>query len=108
MESRSHPHPLRPYYTQRDEPTFVVPAPTLSANPPNGTEGVALALPPHGQTNRYMSEGDAALAMATERTTPGMVLRALVISGALQYTSTCLAMPFEVGKLLLQVGADAV
>lgn len=103
MESRSHPHPLRPYYTQRDEPTFVVPAPTLSANPPNGTEGVALALPPHGQTNRYMSEGDAALAMATERTTPGMVLRALVISGALQYTSTCLAMPFEVGKLLLQV-----
>ncbi|WFD35602.1 hypothetical protein MCUN1_002460 [Malassezia cuniculi] len=105
MEPRAESHPLRPYYTQRDEPTFVVPAPTLTANPPSGTggESVSLALPPHGQTNRYISEGDAALAMSSERTTPGMVLRALAISGALQYTSTCLAMPFEVGKLLLQV-----
>ena len=31
------------------------------------------------------------------------MVRALLVSGALQYTSTCLAMPFEVGKLLLQV-----
>ena len=31
------------------------------------------------------------------------IFRALLISGALQYTSTCIAMPFEVGKLLLQV-----
>jgi fusion and transport protein UGO1 len=102
MESRSHP--LRPYYTKHDEPTFVVPAPTISAAPRSSTEGHSLALPPHGQTNRYISpDGDAALALASERTTPSMVLRALLISGALQYTSTCLAMPFEVGKLLLQV-----
>lgn len=32
-----------------------------------------------------------------------MLLKALIAGAVLQYTSTALAMPFEVGKLLLQV-----
>lgn len=32
-----------------------------------------------------------------------LLLKALIAGAVLQYTSTALAMPFEVGKLLLQV-----
>lgn len=56
------------------------------------------------RTNRYMpADADAALAMRSDRTTVGAMVTGLLVSGALQYTSTCMAMPFEVGKLLLQV-----
>ncbi|KAL4401595.1 transmembrane transporter [Malassezia pachydermatis] len=41
--------------------------------------------------------------MASAKTSIGAIVTSLLVSGALQYTSTCLAMPFEVGKLLLQV-----
>lgn len=61
--------------------------------------------------NRYMSTNDAKPYVATTSAggfgeadaSVSDIFRALLISGALQYTSTCLAMPFEVGKLLLQV-----
>lgn len=66
---------------------------------------------PKPSSNRYMSSNDAKPYVATtsaggfNEADAGIsdILRALLISGALQYTSTCLAMPFEVGKLLLQV-----
>jgi fusion and transport protein UGO1 len=34
---------------------------------------------------------------------PQMAIKALVASGALQYATTAIAMPFEVGKVLLQI-----
>ena len=38
------------------------------------------------------AEADAALAVASENTTPGNFLRGLFLSGALQFSSTCLAL----------------
>ncbi|GAK62118.1 mitochondrial carrier [Moesziomyces antarcticus] len=118
-------HPLRPYYQAPEDSVFIATAPRFNmtgtpgaasrtaSGASNATSNPAL----HGSaaarsgSNRYMSAQDAKPYVAT--TTSGSfgeadagvsdIFRALLVSGALQYTSTCLAMPFEVGKLLLQV-----
>lgn len=106
MDSASG-HRLRPYHKPRDDFQFVMSSPTLNGSRPGagatGMDGTAsLELP--RSTNRYMSaDADAALALKSDGTTVGAMITGLLVSGALQYTSTCLAMPFEVGKLLLQV-----
>lgn len=75
---------------------------SMSGSSTDGGSSSAVQLP--RTTNRYLSaDADAALAMRSDKTTVGAVVTGLLVSGALQYTSTCLAMPFEVGKLLLQV-----
>ncbi|WFD21589.1 hypothetical protein MEQU1_000242 [Malassezia equina] len=100
-------HTLRPYHKPRDDFQFVMSSPNLNASRAGasapGVEGTAsLELP--RSTNRYLSaDADAALALKSDRTTVGAMVTGMLVSGALQYTSTCLAMPFEVGKLLLQV-----
>lgn len=105
MDSQSG-HRLRPYHKPRDDFQFVMSSPNLNASRSSGGAGsegtTSLELP--RSTNRYLSaDADAALALKSDRTTVGAVVTGMLVSGALQYTSTCLAMPFEVGKLLLQV-----
>lgn len=83
--------------------------PDASAASSSKSFGAAAASGPN--SNRYMSSSDAKPYVAT--TSAGGfgeadasisdIFRVLLAGGALQYTSTCLAMPFEVGKLLLQV-----
>jgi len=105
MDSQSG-HRLRPYHKPRDDFQFVMSSPNLNASRSGGAPGLegtaSLELP--RSTNRYLSaDADAALALKSDRTTVGAMVTGMLVSGALQYTSTCLAMPFEVGKLLLQV-----
>lgn len=104
-------HPLRPYYKPREEVPFVMTAPPkgsgASASGANASaasgSSPSLSLPPR-QANRYMtSDGDASLMLTSDKSKPGMFLRSVAVGAALQFSSTCLAMPFEVGKLLLQV-----
>ncbi|WFD02088.1 hypothetical protein MOBT1_000767 [Malassezia obtusa] len=107
-------HRLRPYYKPRDDFSFVATAPMLNASRPPGGEAASASVRgadstptislPNTSTNRYLS-GDADLAGldGTDRLSPGAVVKGLAVSAALQFTSNCLAMPFEVGKLLLQV-----
>ncbi|KAN0061808.1 hypothetical protein ACQY0O_005801 [Thecaphora frezii] len=112
-------HPLRPYYQPPDESVFVASAPRFSTTGvphssarATGSSRAASRSPPFtSATNRYVTASDAPSYVATSSS--GLapdgaanfadMARALLVSGALQYTSTCLAMPFEVGKLLLQV-----
>ncbi|EPQ28522.1 uncharacterized protein PFL1_03825 [Pseudozyma flocculosa PF-1] len=123
--SASPPHPLRPYYQPPEDSVFVASAPRFSttgtpqaasrsgAGPSASSSSSSFPRfsPNAAHANRYMSANDATPYVATSSS--GMaadatanftdMARALLVSGALQYTSTCLAMPFEVGKLLLQV-----
>lgn len=55
------------------------------------------------QNNRYARLDDDDLAAAAQLGSLAELAKAGVFSLALQYSSTCIAMPFEVGKLLLQV-----
>ncbi|PWY98797.1 mitochondrial carrier [Testicularia cyperi] len=116
----SQAHPLRPYYQPPEDSVFIATAPRFSTSgaPQAAAASTTRGAPPSSgipstrpAANRYMSAGDAKPYVATTSSSAlgdadaGLhdVIRALLISGALQYTSTCLAMPFEVGKLLLQV-----
>ncbi|SNX81870.1 related to UGO1 - outer membrane component of the mitochondrial fusion machinery [Melanopsichium pennsylvanicum] len=114
--SNAQAHPLRPYYQPPEDSVFIATAPRFSTTgTSNATAGsskpFAAATAPEQAPNRYMASTDAMPYVATTSaggfgeadTSISDIFRALVISGALQYTSTCLAMPFEVGKLLLQV-----
>ncbi|SPO21133.1 related to UGO1 - outer membrane component of the mitochondrial fusion machinery [Ustilago trichophora] len=110
-------HPLRPYYQPPEDSVFIATAPRFSTTgTPNASAGSSsrpfvAATAPKQTSNRYMSSNDAKPYVATTSAggfgeadaSVSDIFRALLISGALQYTSTCLAMPFEVGKLLLQV-----
>lgn len=115
MESSAQEHVLRPYNRPPDNFSFVGSTPGSGMTSPRGVASVGVAaaerggapplvLPPR-TGNRYMpAEADApATPMAMSRSAASAVLTSMLVSGALQYTSTCLAMPFEVGKLLLQV-----
>ncbi|PWN41892.1 mitochondrial carrier [Ceraceosorus guamensis] len=119
MSTERSAHPLRPYY-QPDEDRSV-----FIASRPSGTT----ALPSSGSTSKATSSGSAPTAsrgaavigsrpsnryirpddddLAGLQTTRGPswsdAARGLVLAGALQFSSTCVAMPFEVGKLLLQI-----
>ncbi|SJX60587.1 related to UGO1-outer membrane component of the mitochondrial fusion machinery [Sporisorium reilianum f. sp. reilianum] len=116
--SAQQAHPLRPYYQPPEDSVFIATAPRFSTTGTPGASAAssssktfAAAAASKPNTNRYMSSNDAKPYVAT--TSAGGfgeadasisdIFRALLVSGALQYTSTCLAMPFEVGKLLLQV-----
>jgi fusion and transport protein UGO1 len=107
-------HPNRPYYTpSNDSTSFVATAPRFSSNSSASTNaGTQRSLshpaplsPP--ASNRYssFSAGDDG-GDPSNGTFGGQLsdaTKALLLSAAFQYTSTCLAMPFEVGKLLLQI-----
>ncbi|PWN92530.1 mitochondrial carrier [Acaromyces ingoldii] len=113
------PHPLRPYYRPSEDEAFVATAPRFSASSSSASSSTPAgssfrssssaaaakaSAPSSSASNRYIRPDDD-LAAAAGAGTGGVkdVARALLVSGALQYSSTCLAMPFEVGKLLLQV-----
>lgn len=107
-------HRLRPYHQPRDELSFVATAPMLNATRAPGGEAASASVRgvdsapsmalPHAAKNRYLSsDPDMASFGGSERLSAGVVVKGLAVSAALQFTSTCLAMPFEVGKLLLQV-----
>ena len=93
---------LRPYQRPREDLSFIATAPHANATSASGGGSVYV---PRTPTNRYLSaDADAALlTMQSNKTTVGAMVTGMLVSGALQYTSTCMAMPFEVGKLLLQV-----
>lgn len=123
--SAQQAHPLRPYYQPPEDSVFIATAPRFSTTGTPGltsrasgsTSASASSKASGGSassrpaTNRYISTNDSKPYVATTSTNGfgeadasfSDIFRALLISGALQYTSTCLAMPFEVGKLLLQV-----
>lgn len=115
MPSSGAAHPNRPYYTpSEDNATFVASAPRFSANTSAHTNAATqrsiasspgnVHLPP--ASNRYSSSSSFE-EIGPDRASYSNQLvdatRALCLSAAFQYTSTCLAMPFEVGKLLLQI-----
>lgn len=118
--SRGDAHPLRPYYTPSDDNAAFVAttAPRYSSNASSSTNaatqrssataitssGGSLSLPP--ASNRYSTSSLDGVASDGDGSFAGSLsdaCMALLYSTGLQYTSTCLAMPFEVGKLLLQV-----
>lgn len=120
-------HPLRPYYTPSDDDAaFVATAPRY------GGAGAATASAASGGQGGTSSSSSTGRAGSTSYVQPGLaasnryaaastfddaddklmgigsggasdMARALLVGAAFQYTSTCLAMPFEVGKLLLQI-----
>lgn len=112
-------HPNRPYYTPSDESAaFVATAPRFSSNSSTGTNaGKQRSFPstlPAGAgsvpllptSNRYSSSSafdDVGSESGSYASQLSDASKALFLSAAFQYTSTCLAMPFEVGKLLLQI-----
>ncbi|TKY90767.1 hypothetical protein EX895_000765 [Sporisorium graminicola] len=116
--SAQQAHPLRPYYQPPEDSVFIATAPRFSTTGTPGASAAASSSKAIGSAssskptpNRYMSSNDAKPYVATTSASGfgeadasiSDIFRALLLSGALQYTSTCLAMPFEVGKLLLQV-----
>ncbi|PKI82976.1 hypothetical protein MVES1_003128 [Malassezia vespertilionis] len=111
MQSPEDGNVLRPYHKERDDLTFIATAPMLNTSfMSNGSNSGAYAGAPDGlasysrPTNRYISaDADAALLDSTDHMSTGNFLKGIALSGALQFTSICIAMPFEVGKLLLQV-----
>ncbi|WFC97981.1 hypothetical protein MYAM1_000702 [Malassezia yamatoensis] len=108
-------HRLRPYYQPRDDLSFVATAPMLNSAPAHAAETASApargsdsfpltTLPSSSSTNRYLSsDADLAGLGGSDRLTPGAFAKGMAVSAALQFTSNFLAMPFEVGKLLLQV-----
>jgi mitochondrial fusion and transport protein UGO1 len=114
-EGRSHP--LRPYYSPSDEGTAFVATTTPrfqssnsgGVNASSGSSRGGSFAPAGLSSSRYASANDDASlkeAIADLNGGGGGVkdwARSIAISAAFGYTSTCLAMPFEVGKLLLQI-----
>ncbi|WFD29617.1 hypothetical protein MSPP1_000627 [Malassezia sp. CBS 17886] len=109
MDTSVKSHQLRPYHKERDDLAFIAATPMYAnAGAGAGASGNADGASPFavhtGPTNRYLrADTDAALDMSSERMTPGAYVQSLVVGGILQYASTCLANPFEIGKILLQV-----
>ncbi|PWN53544.1 mitochondrial carrier [Violaceomyces palustris] len=118
MAASDRPNPLRPYNQPQ---TFSTSSPSFSKSSyPSSSSSTASASTSTSSpsssrqpfsfqtTNRYSSNDKpyvASVPTSPEDRQPPLaeMLKALMMSGALQYTSTCLAMPFEVGKLLLQI-----
>lgn len=127
--SNSSPHPLRPYYVPREE-AFVVPPPSnagrYTSNSPSRASNATItprsagpaptssapsAFGRAGRENRYLSSSatdDVPLPFPRRRSRDpngGVVSagHALLYAGGMRYASTLLAMPFEVGKILLQI-----
>lgn len=113
-------HPLRPYADDSDRTAgvFVASRPGAgAAAPPRVTPTTATtssaSAPLRPSPNRYIRpDDDASLSSAATSGTGvgGGTLAALTDAGyaalqsaALQYSMTCVAMPFEVAKLLLQI-----
>ncbi|UZJ54432.1 hypothetical protein CBS101457_003752 [Exobasidium rhododendri] len=106
-------HPNRPYYKPSDSnAAYIATAPRFSSNTSAATNAgtqrsVSNAAPLPPTSNRYASaslDSDVVnLGDSTYASQMSDATKALFLSAAFQYASTCLAMPFEVGKLLLQV-----
>lgn len=111
-------HPLRPYYQPRDDSTFIASPTSSKPIPTSSTSSSSSSRPPSAPirssssfstpptSNKYVSDDlydqDYSSASGSTSSISDLTTAALT-SLALQYTSTCLAMPFEVGKLLLQI-----
>jgi hypothetical protein len=102
-------HPLRPYATDAgDRNIFVAarpaPAAVSTASRSSSSSGGAapVAVPAPRQQNRYVRLDDDYSDLSGAPSFRD-ALKGLALAGALQYTSTAIAMPFEVGKLLLQI-----
>ncbi|CAO1630207.1 unnamed protein product [Sympodiomycopsis kandeliae] len=122
-------HPLRPYYQPpEDQGVFVASAPSRSgatnttgsrssssstgrsAGPASGSsstyphrhgnQSAMVTIDSPRQKNRYASATDD---VESEFGSLSDWTSAAIMSLALQYSSTCISMPFEVGKMLLQV-----
>lgn len=117
MPGENRSHPLRPYYspsnedaafiatTSRFQPGLEMNNASSGSSRGGGGSNFGLA---GMNSNRYASANDEASlheAVADLHQSGGVKdwARSIAISAAFGYTSTCLAMPFEVGKLLLQI-----
>lgn len=108
MSASGGPHPLRPYYASTDDSmSFVATVPKGSSTNSTATGTTSVRSHPYQSpypSNRYLSAAsDPELEDISANTGIKDMARALLVGAAFQYTSTCLAMPFEVGKLLLQI-----
>lgn len=107
------PHPLRPYYQPSDEPTIYASTSSSSStrvprSQPSSSTGSQPSVPSATVTiprrpNRYVNDNDDALSALELGSSITEMTKAGLLGLLLQYSSTCVAMPFEVAKLLLQV-----
>ncbi|CCO26240.1 hypothetical protein BN14_00260 [Rhizoctonia solani AG-1 IB] len=102
MASSSTPNSLRDLYAAPPDGWSFFPAPEdLSSS---GTKSSASPWPSRSARSADSHVFDLApLASDVVSLDPQMAIKALVASGALQYATTAIAMPFEVGKVLLQI-----
>lgn len=108
-------HPLRPYYQPpEDAPIYVASAPkpaagssgsarsaTASGSSADSSQSDRVFLPQRAAKNRYATSNDDLEVADIGSISDWLQGGALAL--LIQYGSTCMAMPFEVGKLLLQV-----
>ncbi|PWN30596.1 mitochondrial carrier [Jaminaea rosea] len=108
------PHPLRPYYQPHDEPHIY--SSSSSSRGPSGAASSSASSAAHTTSsspsatvtiprrpNRYVNDNDDTLSAAQFGSSISDMTKAGLLGLLLQYSSTCVAMPFEVAKLLLQV-----
>ncbi|CAE6432477.1 unnamed protein product [Rhizoctonia solani] len=102
MASSSTPNSLRDLYAAPPDGWSFFPAPEdLSST---GTKSAATSWPSRSAHSADSHVFDLTpIASDVVSLDPRMAIKALVASGALQYATTAIAMPFEVGKVLLQI-----
>lgn len=100
MASSSTPSSLRDLYAAPPDGWSFFPAPEDLAS--SGTKSQAAAPWPSRSADSHVFDLSpiASDVVALDLRT---MVKALVASGALQYATTAIAMPFEVGKVLLQI-----
>ncbi|KAG8715683.1 hypothetical protein FRC11_001311 [Ceratobasidium sp. 423] len=102
MTSSSTPNSLRDLYAAPPDGWSFFPAPEDLAS--SGTKSSAAPWPSRSARSADSHVFDLApIASDVVSLDLRMAIKALLASGALQYATTAIAMPFEVGKVLLQI-----
>ncbi|KEP54390.1 carrier protein [Rhizoctonia solani 123E] len=102
MASSSTPNSLRDLYAAPPDGWSFIPAPEDLAS--SGTKNTAAPWPSRSARSADSHVFDLApVASDVVSLDLRMAIKALIASGVLQYATTAIAMPFEVGKVLLQI-----
>ena len=99
----SNPSSLRDLYST-NPPTWSFTTPSNSTRPPSPPS--SSSIPPHTFSSRPIQ--NSVFELSPGLAEPGglelgLLLKTLIASAVLEYTTTVIAMPWEVGKCLLQV-----
>ena len=104
--SASSSSSLRDMYAPSQAPWSFVSSQNNNTSPPAITSSVSQTSyewSTHGPTNPVFDLSSSLSLTEPSGVDVRLLLKGLIAGAVLQYTSTALAMPFEVGKLLLQV-----